>query len=263
VAALGGIGLAACGPRPWPARVRLTVAATVLASAGYGAYLMSGTASGPLLLTVLALVAAAAAIGQLLLRASGRGGHLTSLAFAGVAVLLLPAAASVTSVAQGLGPFDSPFESSKTARNNQLLAAAGPDIARAAQRLALSQPGGDALFASDTSGLAENYILYSGLEVLPIGGYLGNVPAPTLAALQADIGRGYVRAFLLPVSPSGTDPRVRWIESNCARVPAAPNSAPRPYANFVCGAAVSQPVASAPVAVPARPSPEVVTSGSP
>jgi hypothetical protein len=212
---------------------------------------------------VLALVAAAAAVGQLLLRASGRGGHLTSLAFAGVAVLLLPAAASVTSVAQGLGPFDSPFESSKSARNNQLLAAAGPTYTQAAQRLALGRPPGDALFATDTSGLAQNYILYSGLEVLPIGGYLGNVPTPTLAELQADIGRGYVRAFVLPVSPSGTDPRVRWIESHCVREPAPPNSPPRPYSNFFCGAVASQPVASTPVTIPSRPAPGTVTGASP
>ena len=161
-------------------------------------------------------------------------------------MLLLPAAASVTSVVQGLGPFDSPFESSKTARNNQLLAAAGPAYTKAAQRLALERPPGDALFATDTSGLAENYILYSGLEVLPIGGYLGNVPAPTLAELQADINDGYVRAFVLPVSPSGSDPRVRWIESHCTRQPRRPNSPPRPYANFFCGAAASQPAASTP-----------------
>ena len=37
VAALCGTGVAACGPRPWPARVRLIVACTVLACAGYGA----------------------------------------------------------------------------------------------------------------------------------------------------------------------------------------------------------------------------------
>ena len=61
VAALCGTGIAACGPRPWPARVRLIVAATVLGCAGYGAYLMSGTASGPVVLTVVALVVAAGA----------------------------------------------------------------------------------------------------------------------------------------------------------------------------------------------------------
>src|ERR1035438_439692 len=61
VAALCGTGIAGCGPRPWSARVRLIVAATVLGCAGYGAYLMSGTASGPVVLTVMALIVAAAA----------------------------------------------------------------------------------------------------------------------------------------------------------------------------------------------------------
>jgi 4-amino-4-deoxy-L-arabinose transferase-like glycosyltransferase len=249
VAALCGAGLAACGPRPWSSQVRLIVAATVVGCAGYGAYLISRTASGPVALTVVALVVAAAAVAQLLLRASGRAAHLTALALAGAGVLLLPAAASVTSVVQGLGPFDSPFESSKIAQNNQLLAAAGPTYTRAAQRLALEAPPGDPLFVADTSGLAENYILYSGLEVLPIGGYLGNVPAPTLATLQADIGDGSVRLFVLPVSPSGSDPRVLWIESHCTRVPLPGTSRPRPYANFVCSPgsfAVSQPSSPTP-----------------
>ena len=242
VAALCGAGFAACGPRPWSARVRLIVAATVFACAGYGAYLISGAASGPVVLTAVALVVAAAAAAQLLLSASGQGGHLTTVAFAGAAVLLLPAAASVSCVARGLGPFDTPFESSTTAHNNQLLAANAPRLTSAVQRLELHTPPGDALFATDTSGLAQNYILYSGREVLPIGGYLGNVPAPTLATLRADISRGYVRVFFLPVSPPGPDPRVRWIESHCTRPPPPPSSRPAPYANFFCGLPAAQPV---------------------
>jgi len=241
VAALCGTGVAACGPRPWPARVRVILAATVLGCAGYGAYLMSGTASGPVVLTVVALIVAAAAAAQLLLPASGQAGHLTAVAYAGAAVLLLPVAASVSCVIRGLGPFDTPFESSKTAHNNQALAAAGPALTRAAQRLELRTPPGDALFGADTSGLADTFILYSGREVLPIGGYLGNVPVPTLATLQADISRGYVRVFVLPVSPPGPDPRVRWIESHCTMQPRPPNRHPDPYANFYCGIGPGQP----------------------
>ena len=235
VAALCGTGIAACGSGPWPARVRLIVAATVLGCAGCGAYLMSGTASGPVVLTVVALVVATAAAAQLLLPASGKARQLTAVAFAGAAVLLLPAAASVRCVIRGLGPFDTPFESSKTAHNNQALAAVAPALTRAVQRLELQTPPGDALFGTDTSGLAENDILYSGREVLPIGGYLGNVPAPTLATLQADISRGYVRGFVLPVSPPGPDLRVRWLESHCTRQPQPPDRRPVPYATFVCG----------------------------
>ena len=243
VAALCGTGIAGCGPRPWPARVRLIVAATVLGCVGYGAYLMSGTASGPVELTLVALVVAAGAAVQLLLPASGQAGYLAALAFAGAAVLLLPAAASVSCVIRGLGPFDTPFESSKTVRNNQVLAAAAPTLTRVVRRLELHTPRADALFGTDTSGLAENDILYSGREVLPIGGFLGNVPAPTLATLQADIRRGYVRGFVLPVSPPGPDPRVRWIESHCIRQPPPPHRRPVPYASFFCGLGpVSPPV---------------------
>ena len=250
VAALCGTGIAACGPRPWPARVRLIVAATVLGCVGYSAYLLSGTASGPAVLTLVALVVAAAAVAQLLLPASGRGGHLTAVAFAGAAVLLLPAAASVSSVIGGLGPFDTPFESAATAHHNQALAAAGAALTRAVRRLELRTPPADALFGADTSGLAADYILYSGREVLPIGGYLGNVPVPTLATLRADIGRGYVRGFVLPVSPSGPDPRVRWIESHCSRQPPPPHPRPVPYANFFCGPGLASQPAKAVTAAP-------------
>jgi hypothetical protein len=245
VAALCGTGIAACGPRPWPARVRLIVAATVLGCAGYGAYLMSGTVSGPVVLTVVALAVAASAA-ALLLPASGRAGHLTAVAFAGAAVLLLPAAASVSGVIRGLGPFDTPFESSKTAHNNQLLAANAPRLTTTVQRLEQQTPPGDALLGTDTSGLAQNYILYSGREVLPIGGYLGNVRAPTLATLQEDISRGYVRVFLLPVSPPGPDPRVRWLESHCTRQPQPPNRRPAPAAAFFCGLPTTQPATAQP-----------------
>src|SRR5580693_6691578 len=241
VAALCGAGIAACGPVPWPARVRQIVAATVLGCVAYGAYLMSGTASAPVALTVVALVVAAGAAAWLLLSAAGKAGRLVAVAFAAAAVLVLPAAASVSSVIRGLGPFDTPFESSRTARISHLLAANAPALTRTIQLLELQRPPGDALFAADTSGVAQNYILYSGREVLPIGGYLGNVPAPTLATLQADISRGYVRLFNLPVSPEGTDPRVRWLESHCFREPPPPNRRPVPYANFICGGLTSTP----------------------
>jgi 4-amino-4-deoxy-L-arabinose transferase-like glycosyltransferase len=242
VAALCGTGIAACGPGPWPARVRRIVAATVLCCFGYGAYLMSGTVSGPVALTVVALIAAAAAAAQLLLPESGKTGHRITIAFTGAAVLLLPAAASVSGVIRGLGPFDTPFESSQTAHNNQALAAAAPALTRALQRVELHTPPGDALLGTDTSGLAADDILYSGREVLPIGGYLGNVPAPTLATLQGDISRGYVGVFVLPVSPTGSDPRVLWIESHCITEPRAPQLPPVPHATFLCGGgSTSQP----------------------
>lgn len=136
------------------------------------------------------------------------------------------------------------------------LARAAPTLTSAVQGLELQTPPGAALFGADTSGLAENFILYSGREVVPIGGFLGNVPAPTLATLRADISRGYVRAFVLPVSPPGPDPRVRWIESHCTRQPRPPHRRPVPYATFVCGPAAGPQRSSAPASpVSGTPSP--------
>ena len=74
----------------------------------------------------------------------------------------------MSGVISGLGPFNTPFESSKTAHNNQELAAAAPALTRTVQRPELQTPPGDALLGTDTSGLAENFILYSGREVLPV-----------------------------------------------------------------------------------------------
>ncbi len=240
VAALCGAGIAACGSRPWPARVRLIVAATVVGCVGYGAYLVSDTVTARLGLTVVALVAVAAAIGQLLMAAAGKGGQRTAAGFAG-ALLLLPAATSVSCVIRGLGPFDTPFESSQTAHDNQALTAAAPALTRAVQRMELATPPGDALLGADTSGLAQDYILYSGREVLPIGGYLGNVPAPTLTTLRSDISSGYVRLFVLPVSPPSPDPRVRWLESNCIEVSLGRSGRPVQLGTFLCGHGGAQP----------------------
>jgi hypothetical protein len=71
---------------------------------------------------------------------SGKAGHLTAAAYAGAAVLLLPAAASVSCVIRGLAPFDTPFESPQTADNSHALAAAAPALTRTVHRLELKTP---------------------------------------------------------------------------------------------------------------------------
>ena len=91
---------------------------------------------------------------------------------------------------------------------------------------------------------------------MPIGGYLGNVRAPTLATLQADISRGYVRVFMLPVSPPGPDPRVRWLESHCTRQPQPAHRRPVPHATFLCGPGTGPEPSSAPAStISGTPSP--------
>jgi hypothetical protein len=72
------------------------------------------------------------------------------------------------------------------------------------------------VFAADSSLLASTYIIATGREVLPIGGYLGNTAAPTLGEIQHYIDTGQLRGFLIP--PESTDPRIEWILAHCAPV---------------------------------------------
>ena len=68
--------------------------------------------------------------------------------------------------------------------------------------------------ATQTAVLAAPFIYASGKEVLPIGGFTGITPAPTLPKLQSLIRTGFVVTFLQ--SPTTTDPRLTWIAHHCA-----------------------------------------------
>jgi hypothetical protein len=66
------------------------------------------------------------------------------------------------------------------------------------------------------SALLPSAIIYdTGLEALPIGGFDGTAPSPTLVQLQAGIRHGL---FHLVWISSGTDPRLRWITTHCTHL---------------------------------------------
>jgi len=66
--------------------------------------------------------------------------------------------------------------------------------------------GGARFVAATTSwSTAAPYIMATGRPYLPMGGFSGDVPQPTLAAVQGLVARGELRYFLLPVSGAGPD----------------------------------------------------------
>ena len=71
--------------------------------------------------------------------------------------------------------------------------------------------------ATQTSALAAPFIFVSGQEVLPIGGYTGTIPEPSLATLESMVHAGAFHLVLQ--SPSTTDPRLVWIARHCLSVP--------------------------------------------
>jgi 4-amino-4-deoxy-L-arabinose transferase-like glycosyltransferase len=258
IAAICGVGVSLCGPPPWSARVRLTILAACAACVGYGLYLLHGAAVVPGWLVPTALAALAFVAYTLLLApwlTPGSGGRwrLVIPVVACASVLVLPASASATTVIRGLGPFDTPFESHEISTATQSFAANWPRLTAAVQRLEQQQAGFPILFGTDTSILAAPYILASGHEVLPIGGYLGGAPAPTLATLQSDINDGRVQLFVLPIRPASPDPRLRWIEANCTLVQVAPPT-PRPVES-----ATPEPVESTTTGPTASAGPEAPT----
>ena len=88
------------------------------------------------------------------------------------------------------------------------------------------------LLAVSSWSEASAYILATGQEVMPMGGFSGSVPEPTLARVKQLVSTGQLRFFLLGgaggfggLGRGGADSTTAqvtsWVESACAAVPAA------------------------------------------
>jgi hypothetical protein len=88
--------------------------------------------------------------------------------------------------------------------------------------------------ATQTSAVAAPFIYDSGREVLPIGGFTGTIPSPTLARLQAMIARGDFH--LVIQAPTVVDPRLVWVTQHCASLGTGPRtSAGLEFSLYFCG----------------------------
>jgi hypothetical protein len=155
---------------------------------------------------------------------------MAGLAVALAAVLLVPATASVSIAAESLGPFDTPFESRAINGSTRAFLNTIEPAKELVRTLENAQFGAPYLMAAQTSALAAPFIYVSGREVLPIGGYTGTIPAPTLAQLQSMI---QARRFHLVLQTRfASDPRLVWITKNCRFLP---NSAKEQYVAYFCG----------------------------
>jgi hypothetical protein len=153
-----------------------------------------------------------------------------ALVVAALAMLLVPSVASATVVNNGRGPFDTPFEPASVGALTGVDARRAEDAAarvvRTLEKFARTART-PMLFVTDTSGVASVYILVSGREVLPIGGFTGAIPSPTLRQIRLDIAFGQVRLAIVPVAPPGHDPRIVWIRTHCQVVRIDPPAAVR------------------------------------
>jgi 4-amino-4-deoxy-L-arabinose transferase-like glycosyltransferase len=232
VAALCGIGLADAWGHRSSVRMRILVAAAVAGTASYsGALLLGAGRSAPRWLPAALGVVALAAVALLLISAARRADERllrTGLGTAAVAILLVPAVASALLVVRERGAFDTPFESARTAAGVDRLFVATPGlVARSLPALEAARAGAPDLLAVQSAAVASVFSYPRGDEVLPIGGFTGTMPRPTLDELRADIARGeFHLVFAFPTR----DPRLVWISRHCRHL----TSAAPPFQDYYC-----------------------------
>jgi 4-amino-4-deoxy-L-arabinose transferase-like glycosyltransferase len=226
--ALVGIGVELAARRSAERRrppVLVLLVALAMASAAYAFWLL---APAPLAVRVAALAAAAGCV-TLALALPRR-----ALPLLVAAVTVAPVIAGIEVIAASGGPFDTAFE---PAAIRQLT---GADVARvvrysgaAASALAIGA-GSRYLAGAYTSALASPFIYASGEEILPIGGFDGTTPVPSVATLRADVASGALHTVLLVPT---RDPRVAWVVRTCRRVPTRVSV----IQTYYCGSPVAAP----------------------
>jgi len=222
IAALCGLGLALA----WRLRARRATQAvllgTVAAGTAYVLYLLPATAgvrAWVMATTLLLALAAVAVTAWSLIPARPAWATGAGVGLSAAALFLGSAWASATVVAAELGPFDSPYQpAALTAHNaaaNARSAAASVGLNRAAARV----PPSVSVITNETSSGSSVPILDTGREFLPVGGFSGRVPSPTLAQFVAYVRSGRVTLVLAAVAPRTRNPDMLWAIAHCRPLP--------------------------------------------
>jgi len=116
-----------------------------------------------------------------------------------------------------------------------ILATATTTLSQGDQRLydylSAHRDGAGYLMAVQSWSVAAPFILATGQEVMPMGGFSGSVPEPTLARVRQLVASGQLRFFLLGGAGSGpgglgggagsqVEQVISWVQSACTVVPA-------------------------------------------
>ncbi|WP_433801623.1 glycosyltransferase family 39 protein [Actinomycetospora sp. CA-084318] len=185
----------------------LVAAVAVAVTIAYGAVLVLRSEHPVVAPVVLAVVLAAVAVGLLVGRR--RGALVTGL----VALLVLPVAATGWLLAIGGGAFDTPYETVREARGVRAVLVAAPRLAAGTlPGLERARAGAPDLMAVQSAAVASVFAYPTGDEVLPIGGFTGTGPTPTLDQLRDDVAAG---RFHVVLSFPSTDPRLVWVAQHC------------------------------------------------
>jgi 4-amino-4-deoxy-L-arabinose transferase-like glycosyltransferase len=181
--------------------------AAVAADGAWASYLLARRLSFlPWLLPLMLILTAVGVAGLLVARTGGRvRGRLAApgLAVAVAAVLVAPAAWAASTLDSRYagtvldayaGPTTDSGGSAQFARRPATLTV---DQNRILDYATAHRDGARYLFATDSWNAASPYILATGAPILPMGGFSGQAPFPTLAQFQHLVSTGQVRQVLL------------------------------------------------------------------
>lgn len=210
------------------ASTRVVVLFTVLGSTIYASWLLPSAGTGvSSWIEPTLLVLAGAAIVSIALswhHATDVRVVILGLAAALASILFVPTVASATIAANRMGSFDTPFQPTWTTEAIRTFFGTAATTALL-PRLEGARAGAPYLMATETSALAAPFIFETGQEVLPIGGFTGTIPSPTLSRIETLVNRGAFHLVLQ--SPTPADGRYIWIAHHCQPVP-QPTQTPIP-----------------------------------
>ena len=221
IAALCGLGWAEVWNRRERPAVRALVAGTVAAGAFYALYLLPVSAGlRPLILaSTLLLAVAALGVGVASLRRRHPRWTVDVAVILSAGALLVGSAwASATVVDSQLGPFDSPYQPASIAAQARVAAARDGVLAARLERYVARVPLHESVITTETSAVASESTLLTGREFLPIGGFSGRVPNPTLSTFIDDVQNGTVRIVLAAVAPRTRNPDLLWVIAHCPKL---------------------------------------------
>ncbi len=223
VAALCGMGGAAAWHRRHVRAVRGALAVVTAATVAADVALVPAYVGVRPWVVATSVLVGLLAVGILL--ASLRNGHDSTWnlsvgpGLAAVAMLLGSCWASSVVVAATLSPFDSPYAPVAVNRNTQEAAAMFPAEKVALQAYVARVPESQVADVFETSGVAGLYIMATGREFLPVGGFSGRVPAPSLAEFKRLVAEGRVGRVTVTTRPLTRTPDLRWVVAHCTRTP--------------------------------------------
>jgi hypothetical protein len=254
LAALAGAGLVGLwrayrpgGPWTW------LLPAAVTADAAWTTYLLARRISFlPWLLPLTLTLAAAGIAGLLVARTTGRARTrlaATGLAVAVAAMLVAPAAWTTSTLdARYTGTVLDAYAGPTAGSGSPTAFARQPanltaDQSRILEYATAHRDGARYLFATDSWNAASPYILATGAPILPMGGFSGQAPFPTLHQFQQLVSTGQVRQVLLSGGfdifrlfrgGAGTPPETpvtaitSWVRQHCTMALSAPGTTAGP-----------------------------------